>query len=102
EMAELASSLHEEPSTQATIESIVEHTKSAVGASHAGILFLRRPGQIETMSASDEIVRSADAIQMRLGEGPDLSLFDGAESIIVDDTLDEKRWPRWAEAVADL
>ncbi len=101
DLAELAASLHEERSTQATIESVIEFTTTAVAADFAGVLFVGPKKRIGTMAASDDIVQHVDALQMKLGEGPDLALFDGHHTITVDDTFDEKRWPKWAQAVAD-
>ncbi|WP_286930066.1 MULTISPECIES: GAF and ANTAR domain-containing protein [Aeromicrobium] len=96
------STLSRADSAESTIVSVLCQLQAAVGAEHGGALLLGPGTAIETAAGSDEIVERADAIQADLGEGPDLTLLDGAQSLMVSDTRSESRWPRWAEAVAAL
>nr|WP_276568849.1 GAF and ANTAR domain-containing protein [Aeromicrobium phoceense] len=76
--------------------------QAAVGAEHGGALMLGPGNRIESAEGSDAVVAHADALQAHLGEGPDLTLLEGGKSLLVSDTHSETRWPRWAEAVAEL
>ncbi|SKB09076.1 GAF and ANTAR domain-containing protein [Aeromicrobium choanae] len=102
DLPEKVSDLSRAGAAEATIASVLCHLQAAVGAEHGGALLLGPGNAIETATGSDDIVERADAIQADLGEGPDLTLLDGRESLLVPDTLSEARWPRWAEAVAAL
>jgi GAF domain-containing protein len=46
-------------------------------------------------------VAELDLVQLEHGEGPDLDvLTHPADTVIVEDTHHEERWPEWAKAVA--
>lgn len=94
-------SLHEELSTEATVDSVVQYVKTAVDADHAGALLIGPKHQIETVAASDDLVHEIGALQARLREGPDVTVFDG-QAVTIADTCDEKRWPAWARALAEF
>ena len=96
------SALSRAAAAQATITSVLCQLQAAVGAEHGGALMLGPGNRIESAEGSDAVVAHADAIQTDLGEGPDLTLLDGTQSLLVSDTHSETRWPRWAEAVAEL
>jgi GAF domain-containing protein len=44
----------------------------------------------------------ADKLQYELGEGPCLSAWAEQRPVIIQDTKEETRWPRWTAAVEDL
>lgn len=102
DLAEKVSVLSRTVPSQATITSILCRLQAAVGAELGGALLLGPRNTIESATGSDDVVERADAIQADLGEGPDLTLLDGMQSLMVSDTHGETRWPRWAEAVAAL
>ncbi|MET1133172.1 MAG: GAF and ANTAR domain-containing protein [Aeromicrobium sp.] len=103
QLADVALSMHEADSAQATVESVLASIKSAVGADYVGAVLIGPKQSIETVPGSDDLAEQADAIQVRLGEGPDLALVEnGALSLMVNDTWDDKRWPAWSEAIAEL
>jgi GAF domain-containing protein len=68
----------------------------------AGVTLVRYDGGGRTAAASDTLVEQADALQYLLGEGPCLSAWRLRETVRVDDTRSDTRWPRWAEAVKPL
>jgi GAF domain-containing protein len=102
DLADVALSLYEESSTESAVESVVHHIRAAVAADHAGALLIGPKNQIETVAASDDVVRRVGTLQAELNEGPDRAMMDGLSSITVADTCDEKRWASWAQAVAAL
>jgi GAF domain-containing protein len=100
EFAELALALHDE-SVEETVELVLEFTLKAIGCEYAGVIFVHGKHNIETAAATDPIVAKLDAMQMEIGEGPDVSVIEDRLSVIVSDTRAESRWPTWAARVAD-
>lgn len=100
EIAKLAIALHDEHGVEHTVEMLLDFAHEAIGADHAGVILLHGKQRIETAAATDPVVATVDAIQMEVGEGPDVSVLEDRLGLIVPDTLNETRWPRWAERVA--
>ena len=100
EFAELALALND-VTVEETVEKVLEFTLKAIGCDYAGVVFVHRKDHIETAAATDPIVAKLDAMQMEVGEGPDVSVLGERLSAIVSDTWTEQRWPRWAEQVRD-
>jgi GAF domain-containing protein len=98
EFAQLALALHDE-TVEETVEKVLEFALKAIGCDYAGVIFVRGRKDIETAAATDPIVAKLDAMQMEVGEGPDVSVLEGRLSVIVSDTRTESRWPRWAARV---
>jgi GAF domain-containing protein len=101
EFAQLALAMHD-VTVEETVEKILEFTLKAVGCDFAGVIFVHGRNNIETAAATDAIVAKLDAMQMEVGEGPDVSVLEDRLSVIVGDTRTESRWPRWAERVYDV
>jgi len=102
EFADLAQSLHAAGTTQQTADQVVEHALTALGASYGGITLLRAAGRLETIAASDEIVRKADALQYDLDEGPCRDASWDGRTLASQDLASDRRWPRWAPGAVDL
>lgn len=100
EFAELALSLHDE-TVEETVEKILGFTLKAIGCDYAGVIFVHGKHNIETAAATHPIVAKLDAMQMEVGEGPDVSVLESRLSVIVSDTRTETRWPTWAAHVAE-
>lgn len=100
EFAELALALHD-VTVEETVEKVLEFTLKAIGSDYAGVIFVRGKHDIETAAATDPIVAKLDAMQMEVGEGPDVSVIGERLSVIVSDTKTETRWPRWAARTYD-
>jgi GAF domain-containing protein len=100
EFAELALALHDE-TVEETVEKVLEFTLKAIGCDYAGVIFVHGKHHIETAAATDPIVAKLDAMQMEIGEGPDVSVIADRLGVIVSDTRTESRWPAWAARVHD-
>lgn len=100
DLAEMAAALHDEPTLEETVERVLEYAQKAVDCSHAGVLLVHGGGRIETVAASDDLVARLDLLQVEHG-GPDLDLLAHLpDSITVEDTATESRWPGWTPEVA--
>jgi GAF domain-containing protein len=98
EFAELALALHD-VSVEQTVERVLGFTLKAIGCDYAGVIFVHGNDKVETAAATDPVVAKLDAVQMEVGEGPDVSVLEDRLSVIVSDTRTESRWPAWAERV---
>ncbi|MBO9521000.1 MAG: GAF and ANTAR domain-containing protein [Nocardioidaceae bacterium] len=79
---------------------LLEFALKAIGADHAGVILLHGKQRLETAAATDPVVAKIDAIQMEVGEGPDLSVIEDRLALTVSDTHADERWPLWAAQVS--
>lgn len=101
EFARLAIALHDEASVEETVDMVLDFALRAIGADHAGVIFVHGNRRVETAAATDPVVAKVDAIQMEAGEGPDVSVMEDRLSVIVSDTHTDARWPAWAALVSE-
>lgn len=99
--ARLAADMHDERTVEGTLDSVLTGAREALGCDYAAVLFVHGPGRVETAAASDPLVGTFDRLQTQLGEGPDLRALENLDPVLVPDTRDDTRWPRWSAAVAD-
>jgi len=102
EFAELAVRLHDEPTVVETLDLVVQYALQAVDCQHAGVTLIHGGQQVETAAATDPFVAELDLVQIECGEGPSLSVLDQPSTMMVRDTREDPRWPKWAERVAAL
>jgi GAF domain-containing protein len=101
EIAQLALALHD-VTVEETVEKVLEFTLKAIGCDFAGVIFVHGRHSIETAAATDPIVAKLDAMQMEVGEGPDVSVLEDRLGVIVDDTRTDTRWPIWATKAYEI
>jgi GAF domain-containing protein len=79
-----------------TLEAIAQTARISVpGFDHVGISLMHRDGTVETMAATDDLVRDLDDVQYSLGEGPCVSSLHEESVIVVDHLRHSQRWPRY-------
>lgn len=103
-LAVMARDLLAQESLQATVDRIAFHAVGLIeGCDVAGILTLSRKN-VQTLTATDDIVRRSDAIQGELGEGPCFNAVTDEEPVqrIPDLRTAGDRWPRYAPRAAEL
>ena len=86
-----------------TVDSVLELVVTLAGktistAAGAGVTLIDDDGPATT-SASSLLVRDADTLQYRLGEGPCLTALAECAPMRIDDVATERRWPRWCAAI---
>ncbi len=101
EFAEMAVRLHDEPTVEETVERVLEYALKAVDCDYAGVTFLHGAMKVDTAASTDPLVQRIEKLQLETGEGPALEALAHRLHVVVDDTLTELRWPRWAERVAE-
>ena len=75
---------------------------SVPGSVGAGASIINARGRRESSGVTDVVVLQADKLQYQLGQGPCLSAWAEQRAIIIQDTTQETRWPKWTAAVANL
>lgn len=101
-LGELALQMQAEPSSEATLNTIVGAAVDLLpGISWSGISLVR--GKTVTSQApSDEVARQLDQLQSELGEGPALSALAEQRTVNIPDLRAEKRWPRFVAAATGM
>ena len=100
--SEVALALHEQPTTEKTVDLITQYAQIAAGCDDAGIMLVHSRVRVETAaSTSDRVLRSHE-LQRELDEGPCLDALETGASFLVADVATDSRWPTWGPAVADL
>ncbi|WP_313405467.1 GAF and ANTAR domain-containing protein [Aeromicrobium sp.] len=100
--SEAALALHEQPTTEKTVELITQYAQIAAGSDEAGIMLVHSRARVETAaSSSDRVIRSHD-LQYELDEGPCLDALETGASFLVPDVETDARWVKWGPAVAEL
>lgn len=101
EFAALAAELHGDGDNVAALHRAVELSVKYVEGCACASITVVRGGLGQTIAASDDVARQADALQYDLGEGPCLqAAWDDANYLMFDVEV-ETRWPRYARALAE-
>jgi hypothetical protein len=100
--AEAAKSLAGQESLGTTAAELVALAVAVVpGVESAGVS-LARNGTVQTVAASDELVRSCDAAQYSTGQGPCLDAVWDDRIVLVNDLAADRRWPEFAKRAVEL
>jgi GAF domain-containing protein len=75
--------------------------ETVTGSCGAGVSVIDGRRRVSSGSTDDR-VREADGLQYELDEGPCLAAATTREVVRVDDLTEDRRWPRWADAVQPL
>jgi transcriptional regulator with GAF, ATPase, and Fis domain len=71
------------------------------GAEAAGILFVGRSGQFESVAGTSELPHRLDELQMKHREGPCLEAAVNELIVRADDFRTERRWPKYAAGAVE-
>jgi PAS domain S-box-containing protein len=98
ELADLATVLAGQHSTQEVLDQAVQGARHAVpGAEHASICLVGKAGGLYSPSSTGELATECDNAQYQLGEGPCLqALWGDGQVLHIDDLRAETRWPAWS------
>jgi GAF domain-containing protein len=95
-LTEAALEIHTSRDLPATLDAIVRSVPRCLeGIDHAGIAVTHPDGRVETLAATDDVVRDLDRLQYELGEGPCLTALYDEPVVTVPDSHREERWPRF-------
>jgi transcriptional regulator with GAF, ATPase, and Fis domain len=92
-----------QPAERYTLPRVVEMAVEMVpGCELAGVSLRRSKGRIETPASSEPLVDELDAGQYQFNEGPCLAAIREQDTVVIEDTRSDVRWPRWAPFAASL
>ena len=100
--SEVALDLHEQPTTEKTVERITEYARQAAACDDAGIMLVHSRTRIETASTTSERVIRSHELQRELDEGPCLDALEAGGSFVSNDVGLDPRWPLWGQAASEL
>lgn len=101
EFAGLAGELHGDGDNEAALHRAVELSVKYVEGCACASITVVREGKGRTIAATDDVARLADALQYELGEGPCLQAAWDDANYLLFDVAGERRWPRYAAALAE-
>ncbi|MGW1341114.1 ANTAR domain-containing protein [Kribbella sp. NPDC002412] len=99
DFGELAMNLHNQSDVLGAVDSVLQFAVEVLHYDHASVLLMQRK-HAQTVAATDDLITTADQLQIDLGEGPSLQAIAGHEDVLVEDTTTETRWPKWAPTAA--
>jgi GAF domain-containing protein len=92
-------SLHNQSNVLGAVDAVLQFADEALHYDHASVLLMRRK-HAQTFAATDELITTADQLQIDLGEGPSLQAIADHDDVLVEDTAADTRWPQWAPTAA--
>ena len=102
QFAEVVRDMSSSDDTSTTMDAAVAGALDVIPhAHHAAISMIIKGSKVETVAASDPMVRRGDELQYELGEGPCLQSLQQEESVHSADLATEERWPAWSKRVVD-
>jgi GAF domain-containing protein len=102
-VSEAARRLTTEHDLDSTLQSIVVAAAASLpGINLAGITLAHRDGRLETLAASDPLVRDLDALQHELGEGPCVYAITVDCVVTVNHIHHDQRWPQFVPRAVAL
>jgi GAF domain-containing protein len=98
-----ALSLHviDRQSIEDTLDQVARLARDGIQAADYAAVTTLRDGVPETTVATDPMLALIDQVQYDLDTGPCLDAYRTGEVLRIEDTADEERWPKFAEAAAD-
>lgn len=101
-LAQLGGVLFSVETVQSTVELITRLAEQTLpGSAGSGVTLVNSHGS-RTTAASTPLVAEVDALQYRLESGPCLTAWVEQVAVRITDLGQEKRWPQWTAAAAEL
>ncbi|MFC5264802.1 GAF and ANTAR domain-containing protein [Kribbella qitaiheensis] len=100
--AKLAMELHAAVSMAETVDRVLACALLATGCDCAGVVLVQQGKDLQTAGATDRRVEQADRLQLEYGEGPCVPVSSEHDSVLVCDSVVDRRWPRWSQGMAEL
>lgn len=83
------------------LHTVAQHAAEASGGV-VGLVLGDERGRLHSMSASDDVARELELLQLDVGQGPCLDCLRSGEAVVnADPVLAESRWPLFAPLAAD-
>lgn len=101
-LEEMSSFLVTDGSLEELLQQVLELTAAAVsGCAAVSVTVVDADGSYTTAAHSDEVASEIDQLQYDLGEGPCIDSLETGRHHHLEALSEERRWPRFADAVRD-
>jgi GAF domain-containing protein len=100
--AQLAVELYAMAGMAETVDRVLAYAMDATGCDCAGVVLVHRGKGLQTAGVTDRRLEQADRLQLQYGEGPCVPVSRDHRSVLVRDTVVDRRWPRWSPRIAEL
>jgi hypothetical protein len=101
-MAELARTLAGDRTLDAVLREVTAAAVDLIpGVDTAGILYVKKGGQFDSVAGTTDLPHQLDELQMKFDEGPCLHAALGDTIVRTDDFRAETRWPRYSPAAVE-
>lgn len=102
-MADLARSVAGQRSVNDVLSDVTAAVMELVpGTDTAGVLMIGKGGKFDSLAGITELPHQLDELQMKFNEGPCMQAALDDLIVRTDDFRDEKRWPQYSPAVAEI
>ena len=101
-LADMASVLSEQPDVASTLDQIMTQARLIIACDAVGVLLVEEGGRLAAASLPDRPVTRAGVLQLTGQAGPCYDSVEAVESLVIDDTSRDRRWPGWSAGVARL
>lgn len=96
-LVEFARTLTADFSVQRTLDHLVERVLEVLPVTGAGVLMMDRADNHYFLSATDDVIRSIEGLQVELGEGPCFEAYRSGQAVAVPDLAADRRFPSFSE-----
>jgi len=101
-LTEMALVLSEQPDVASTLDQIMTQARLTIACDAVGVLLVGEGRRLATASVPDRPVTRAGVLQLTGQAGPCYDSLEAVESLVIDDTSRDRRWPGWSAGVARL
>lgn len=102
-MAELARTLARDRTLEAVLREVTSAAVDLIpGVDTAGILYVKKGGEFESVAGTTDLPHQLDELQMKFDEGPCLHAALSETIVRTNDFSAEPRWPRYSPAAVEL
>ncbi len=103
-LAEMAVDMAEQPDLAHTLDRILADARLTVPCDAVGVQLVSEGGRIGTAALSHELRGQAAVVEVdaKGQAGPCLDHLETLDSLVINDTSRDQRWPMWSAHVAEL
>ena len=103
-LAEMAVDMAEQPDLSRTLDRMLAGARLIVLCDAVGVQLVREGGRVGTAALSEELVGHAGVVEVdaKGRAGPCLDHLETLDSLVINDTSRDQRWPEWSVKVAEL
>jgi len=94
-LIEFVGDMRQEAPIQGILDRLVSRVPQVVPVTGAGVLLIGKDLELRFASASDEVLRQIESLQIEVGEGPCIAAFRSGRQVLIPDLGSDRRFPRF-------